>query len=83
MRHPILATLCALAILAGLFATRLTPRADVSTGPIPLNCNRACLEGVLNQYITALAAHDPKRVPLSKDAMYTENYQVMDIGDGF
>src|SRR5262245_37941018 len=58
-------------------------RADAATGPIPLNCNRACLENVLDQYLNALVAHDPKRLPLSKDAMYTENDQVIEIGDGF
>ncbi len=54
-----------------------------STGPIPLNCNRACLEDLVNQYLAAVVAHDPKRLPLSADAVYTENDQVIDIGDGF
>ena len=57
--------------------------ASASTGPIPLNCNRACLEDVVNQYIAALVAHDPKRLPLSADLRYTENNQTMQIGDGF
>ena len=61
----------------------IIPRVHASTGPIPLNCNRACLEGVMDQYLAALVAHDPKRLPLSADAMYTENDQIMDIGDGF
>ena len=30
-----------------------------------------------------VVAHDPKRLPLSKDVMYTENNQVIDVGDGF
>jgi hypothetical protein len=54
-----------------------------STGPIPLNCNRACLEGVVDQYLAAVVAHDPKRLPLSKDVKYTENNQVIEVGDGF
>ena len=54
-----------------------------STGPIPLNCDRACLEGLVNQYLDALVAHDPKRLPLSQDVRYTENDQPMEIGDGF
>ncbi len=66
----------AAAILAGL-------PAKASTGPIPLNCNRACLEDLVNQYLAALVAHDPKRLPLSAEAMYTENDQQMEIGDGF
>src|SRR5579862_6804102 len=67
------------ALLVGCFA----PAARASIGPIPLNCNRACLEDVVNQYIAALVAHDPKRLPLSADLKYTENNQVMQIGDGF
>src|SRR5687768_5771773 len=54
-----------------------------STGPIPLNCNRACLENLIDQYLTALVARDPKRVPLSADVKYTENNQVIPVGDGF
>src|SRR6185436_1752381 len=57
--------------------------AHAATGPIPLNCNRACLEGVLDQFLAAVVAHDATRVPLSKDFKYTENNQVLDAGDGF
>src|SRR5438128_3636389 len=80
-------TLIALAIVAVLGAAMLTgylaPHARAATGPIPLNCPRACLEDVVNQYLAALVAHDPKRLPLSADAMYTENDQAMSVGDGF
>src|SRR5579872_6372989 len=69
----------AVAILAGFLATP----AKASTGPIPLNCNRACLEDLVNQYLAALVAHDPKRLPLSADVAYTENDQVIQLGDGF
>ena len=61
----------------------LPQAADASTGPIPLNCNRACLENVVDQYLAALVAHDPKRAPISADVKYTENNQVIQIGDGF
>ena len=66
-------------VLSGYFV----PNADAATGPIPLNCNRACLENLVDQYLAAVVAHDPKRLPLSKDAKYTENSQVIDLGDGF
>lgn len=64
-------------------ALTIASPANGSTGPIPLNCDRACLEGVMNEYLTALAARDPKRLPLSEDVKYTENDQVMKVGDGF
>ncbi len=73
------AVLVTLVMLSG----SLGPSADASTGPIPLDCNRACLENVVNQYLAALVAHDPSRVPLSKDVKYTENNQVVEVGDGF
>ena len=52
-------------------------------GPIPAECNRACLEGLINQYLEAVVAHDPKRLPLSADVKYTEQEQIMEVGDGF
>ncbi|HET9359658.1 MAG TPA: hypothetical protein VFO58_07910 [Vicinamibacterales bacterium] len=76
------ATLGALAIIAAV-VTGLVVRVGASTGPIPLNCNRACLEGVIDQYLKALVAHDPSSLPLSKDVKYTENNQVIAVGDGF
>ena len=66
-------------ILVGGFGSQF----QASTGPIPLNCNRACLENVVDQYLAALVARDPKRLPLSTDVKYTENDQVIPIGDGF
>jgi hypothetical protein len=76
-----LLTLGAAALLVGAMLT--LPKMDASTGPIPLNCNRACLEGLVNQYLTAVVAHNPSTLPLSKDVVYTENNQVLDIGDGY
>jgi hypothetical protein len=83
MRFTLAALGAALLLIAAALTGYLAPHAHASTGPIPLNCNRACLEDVVNQYLAALVAHDPKKLPLSADAMYTENDQVMDIGDGF
>jgi hypothetical protein len=68
---------------AASFAGYSTMPLQASTGPIPLNCDRACLEGVMNQYLAAVVAHDPKRLPLSEDVIYTENDQVLEVGDGF
>ena len=50
---------------------------------VPIDCNRACLEGLMEQYLAALLAHDPRRLPLSADVKYTEQEQIMDVGDGF
>lgn len=78
------AAVCAIAIFAAAASIgNLTPSAHASTGPIPLNCNRGCLEDLVAQFLGAMVAHDPKRVPLSADVIYTENDQQMDVGDGF
>ena len=73
----------AAACLAVVLAGYSTSHVKASTGPIPVNCDRACLEGVMNQYLAAVVAHDPTRVPLSEDVKYTENDQLMRVGDGF
>src|SRR5438552_2501828 len=45
-------------------------------------CNRACLEGFVNQYVDALVAHDPGRLPLAPNAKYAENGVQLKLGDG-
>ena len=45
-------------------------------------CDRACLYGFLDQYLDALKAKDPSRLPLAKGFRYSENNVMMKIGDG-
>ena len=66
-----------------LFGSQLAPTAYAGVGPIPLNCGRACLEGLIEKYLDAVVAHDPSGLPLSQDVKYTENYQLVEVGDGF
>jgi hypothetical protein len=68
---------------AAALITAFVSHVSGSTGPISLNCDRACLEGVIDQYLAAVVAHDPSRLPLSQDVIYTENAQVIKVGDGF
>jgi hypothetical protein len=46
------------------------------------NCERACLERAVDQVLGAFIAHDPARAPLAPTVRYTENDQVLAIGDG-
>lgn len=46
-------------------------------------CDRACLESFADQYMDALIAHDPKRLPLSPKLKNTENGQRLEPGDGY
>lgn len=82
MRHYV-ATSAIVLVAAAILIGGSVPNGEASTGPIPLNCDRACLENVMNQYLAALVARNPKGLPLSKDMMYTENAQRMELGDGF
>jgi hypothetical protein len=45
-------------------------------------CDRACLEGFVNQYLDALVARDPTRLPLARNTKYTENAVELKLGDG-
>jgi hypothetical protein len=81
MRFALVAGLAFFAV-AVLFVN-FSSHVDASTGPVPLNCNRACLENLVDQYLNAVVAHDPKKMPFSADVKYSENYQMLQIGDGF
>ena len=70
-------------LLAALFIPAAITAQQLPVGPIPLDCDRQCLEGVVNDYLAAVVAHDPARLPLSADVRYSENDQSLDIGDGF
>jgi hypothetical protein len=45
-------------------------------------CDRACLEGFINTFLAALAAHDPDRARLAKDARFTQNGATVARGEG-
>ena len=46
------------------------------------NCDRACLEALVDTYLDAVIANDPSAAPLSSAVRFTENGQRLDIGDG-
>ncbi len=46
------------------------------------SCDRACLTGILDQYLAGLVAHDPSRVPFATKVKFTENNVQLQIGDG-
>jgi hypothetical protein len=83
MRGTIVIVCVVALVTTAVYTGSMLPGVNASTGAIRLNCDRACLENVVEQYMAAVVAHDPGRLPLSKDATYTENDQVLQIGDGF
>ncbi|MGB6943121.1 MAG: hypothetical protein WBE37_12040 [Bryobacteraceae bacterium] len=46
------------------------------------SCNRACLEGFVNQYLDAMVARNPYSLPLGPKVKFTENEQVIPLGEG-
>jgi hypothetical protein len=46
------------------------------------DCDRACLNGLMDTYRAAVIEHDPSRLPLTTTARYTENGQDLKVGDG-
>jgi hypothetical protein len=72
-------TLIAMAVLACSLAGALAAQTgNAKSG----TCDRACLEGFVDQYLDAVTAHDPKLVPLAKNVKFTENGQKLEIPDG-
>src|SRR5438105_9297351 len=45
-------------------------------------CDRACMTGLVDQYLAALVKHDPAGLPLSPGVRFTENTAEIKIGDG-
>ena len=46
-------------------------------------CDRDCLNEFVDQYLDAVVAHDPSRLPLTKTVKFTEDGQRLELGDGF
>jgi hypothetical protein len=46
------------------------------------SCDRACLGGLMTQYIDALVAHDSTKLPLAPNAKITEDSKSIKLGEG-
>ncbi len=64
-------------LLAGATPAATPPRPAAAN-----NCDRACLNGFVDQYMAAVAAHDPSKLPHSPHARYSENNVEMPLGEG-
>ena len=56
--------------------------ASGSGPPAPIHCPRACMIGVMDQYLDALVRHDPSGLPLSRGVRFTENTEEIRLGEG-
>jgi hypothetical protein len=80
-RLPVIAALAVLVVSATGTAGAAAP-APVTPAGVAAGCDRACLEGFVDQYLKALVAKDPARLPLAARARFTENGQQLQLGDG-
>src|ERR1017187_4539736 len=46
------------------------------------SCDRACLDGFVDNYLDALAVNDPSRLSLTQTVKFTEDGQRLNLGDG-
>ena len=46
------------------------------------DCDRACIVGVTDSYLAALASHDPSAAPLAQDVAFVENLERLAPGEG-
>jgi hypothetical protein len=69
--------LCGLALASVLTAASGAAHAQTAGA-----CDRACLLGIADVYFAALAAHDSAKAPLAPNAKFTEQAQVLNVGDG-
>ena len=53
-----------------------------TSGAQAADCDRACLKSMITKYVDAMVAHDPSRLPLAKDARFTEDSQELKLGEG-
>jgi hypothetical protein len=60
------------------FSASLETIAQGDTG----ECDRACLAGFLDGYLSALAARDPSQLPVAGNVKFTENGRVLALGEG-
>ncbi len=67
---------------AQIVAAAPAPAAAATSPEDSSPCDRDCLFAAANNYMDALAAHEPARVPWTHTVRYTENNVGMMIGDG-
>ena len=71
----------ALAVLTSVFASGSTNRVNAAPAKAG-DCDRSCLNGFVDQYMAAVAAHDPSKLGTAANVKYTENNVEMRLGEG-
>jgi hypothetical protein len=84
MKNIVLSAAATMVLLAGTIPQQARAQWQVPdpAGNVDHDCDRACLQGFIDQYPQALLAHDPYRLPVTKDVKFTENTVRLRVGDG-
>jgi hypothetical protein len=91
MSTPIVGRMASAMVLVGAIAVWVAgcqrqggevPAAAAQSAAAVPACNRDCLLGTVDKYIDALVKKNPQQAPFAKDARFTENAQVLKLGDG-
>ncbi|MGA3292978.1 MAG: hypothetical protein ABSE45_03225 [Candidatus Acidiferrales bacterium] len=81
IRNLILVALVVLCASAGSFLSQLAAAGEPA-GALDAACDRSCLDAFVDQYLAALVAHDPSRLPLARGVKSTETGQAVPLGEG-
>lgn len=65
--------------LVGGLAGSLAPTEAVAAA---VACEEQCLRGIMDDYLSAMLAHDAKRLPVTGDVRFTENGVAIPLGQG-
>ena len=55
--------------------------ADIPPAQGAETCDRTCLNGFVDQYLSAMLAHDPSTLPVTSDVKFTENTVRINLGE--
>lgn len=80
MTRTRLYALAGLSLLGALGVGTAAGQARLWEEPGP--CDRECLKGIVDTYIDAMVAGDPQAAPFADGVKYTENTEVIAIGQG-
>jgi hypothetical protein len=65
-------------VLACFLAVGFAPAQSQKSG----SCDRACLEGVADQYLAAMVVHDASKAPFAQNVKFTENTIQLPLTEG-
>lgn len=66
-------------LFAGVAVTFLS---TIPARAVGVSCDRACLEGFMNQYLDAMVAHNSSHLPVTPNVKYSEDDVVLKLGEG-